>query len=108
MKLLRYAAFLLSGLATGCANGHFDTKRAVSIITPETGTIGLTAPNLISGPISNTKGPMEARRDSTGVIGVTVSATYRFKAIQIERNDVQPVRIVKAIPVASPSPTPLQ
>lgn len=96
--MLRASLLFLALVASGCQT---HPTSFVDAITPESFSVGLTAPNLVAGPIQNSKSRLQDRRDSTGVIGVTVSATYRLKPIKIERSEPQPVRVV---PSSAPLP----
>ena len=107
--MTRLLFILAACLCSGCATHEPVTVRSVvRTLTPETMSIGITMPNLISGPTY--AGPdipsRDARQSRFGTIGATVGFTYRLKPIRIERAEVQPVRIVKPVPALPPSPTP--
>lgn len=107
--MLRASLLFLALAASGCQT---HPTSFVDAITPESISVGLTAPNLVAGPIQNSKTRLEDRRDSTGVVGVTISATYRLKPIKVERGEPQPVRIIPPAPsraeaLAHPVPTPI-
>lgn len=95
--MLRALLLLVVCLASpGCAH---RPDGLTGYLVPETVQVGITAPNLLNGPVASTKSG-ESRRDPTGQLGLMVSGTWRLVPIRIERSEPQPAYVV-------PSPTPL-
>ncbi len=98
------APILFACLLSACAGHRVTSEQVIRTITPESVSFGVTAPNLFAGPIVANKGNNSARRDSVGQIGGTISFTYRLKPLRVERAEVQPARVVRAVPVTSEPP----
>ncbi len=99
------AAFAaLACLLSGCTDAPTVRDVVRTATHPTSLTLGLTAPNLISGPIYNTPARGQTRPDAnrTGVVGVVASLTWSLNPIKITRADPLPGPVVA--PVSAPLP----
>ena len=107
--VLRLSLLPLALLCVGCAEDGTPTPKTVAVLRrmqPETMSLGVTAPNLFSGPVQTSKSNNPSRRDSVGQLGATVTFTWRLSPIRVERQEVQPVQIVRPTPTAPATPVP--
>ncbi len=102
-SLIIAALVPLLSLLSGCTDAPTVRDVVRTATHPTSLTLGLTAPNLISGPIYNTPARGQTRPDAnrTGVVGVVASLTWSLNPIKITRADPLPG------PVVAPAPTPL-
>ena len=89
----------------GCAH---RPDGVAGYLVPQTVSVGLTAPNLVNGPVASASRQDSAPHNPLGQIGIMVVGTWQLVPIRLERAETQPVRIVPPVPrdLSHPIPTP--